>query len=230
MGEFQEFVAGRAAFPWPVRFIGGNHEPYGYLDDLAPLTEIVRNCAYLGRAGRGRWAGCTFAWLGGVHVADRFDTPRPPITAFGTVSNKEFVRFTQDDVLAVESGGPADVLILHDWPSGIVAPEDEAEFESQRRSLRYDDVGNEWARFLVEALTPRLVLCGHLHKAYRRHIEVAPGHGTDVCCLGKVDSGPGAVALFRVGSDGSVRELGGVTPPGAGRRPNVSVRRRALCE
>ena len=32
LGDFPDFVAGRERYPWPVVFIGGNHEPYGFLD------------------------------------------------------------------------------------------------------------------------------------------------------------------------------------------------------
>src|SRR5436309_1716544 len=40
-GDFPDFFAGRAAFPWPVYFIGGNHEPYGLLDLTPEGGEVI---------------------------------------------------------------------------------------------------------------------------------------------------------------------------------------------
>lgn len=57
LGDFPDYAAGRRRFPWPLYFVGGNDEPYGLLDRLAPGDAIVGNCTYLGRVGVHRIAG-----------------------------------------------------------------------------------------------------------------------------------------------------------------------------
>jgi lariat debranching enzyme len=102
-------------------------------------------------------------------------------------------------LLTVE--GP-DILLLHEWPAGIIASEDEQEFEQQRRSLRYDRVGNDPARMLVDLLQPRLVLCGHMHRGYRRTIG-----DTRFACLAHVMHGDDAFAVFERTATGEIIEL-----------------------
>jgi hypothetical protein len=51
LGDFREVFDGRTAFPWPVIFIGGNHEPYGALDEHPEGYELCPNIIYLGRSG-----------------------------------------------------------------------------------------------------------------------------------------------------------------------------------
>ncbi|MFY0562949.1 hypothetical protein ACN28E_03810 [Archangium lansingense] len=100
------------------------------------------------------------------------------------------------------------MLLLHDWPSGIIDPADAGDFEHQRRSPSHEAVGNAYARLLVDALRPRLVLCGHLHKPYRGYVRHPTGELTTVCCLDEVAQGPDSVALFQVTQAG-IRELTG---------------------
>lgn len=100
-----------------------------------------------------------------------------------------------------------DVLLLHDWPSGVIAPEDTARFEGQRRSPSPETVGNEYARLLVDALQPRLVLCGHLHQHDAGTLQHANGKQTQVRCLASVEQGADAFAWFEL-RGGSLVTLG----------------------
>ena len=128
------------------------------------------------------------------------------LARLGTVSPKSFAFFTEQDVERALAMERADVLVVHEWPSGVVDPSHEADFEQQRRSMRYDTVGNPYARLLVEALRPQLVLCGHMHKSYRGSIRHPSGQVSTVCCLDHVAHGQPSFAIFRV-SEGEIREV-----------------------
>jgi lariat debranching enzyme len=206
LGDFPDYVAGRAAFPWPVYFIGGNHEPYGFLDAEPDGFELVANCRYLGRVGVVEPHGLRVAGLSGIYRDEAFGVIRPPVASLGAVSNKAFAYFNERDVERALDLERADVLLLHDWPADVVDPADAAAFEQQRRSMRYDAVGNEYARLLVDGLRPRLVACGHLHKAYRAVVRHATGEVTRVCCLANVAQGGASVAVFRA-ADGAIEEI-----------------------
>jgi lariat debranching enzyme len=196
LGDFAAYDKVRRGFPWQVYFIGGNHEPYGYLDTHPEGFELVRNCHYLGRVGVVDLHGLRVVGMSGIYGEERFRAQRPPLSALGSVSNKDFTYFNERDVEQALELGHADVLLLHDWPSGIIDPKDAADFEGQRRSPSHDTVGNEYARLLVDALQPRLVLCGHLHKAYRTSIQHPSGKTTEVRCLASVGQGDGAYGVF----------------------------------
>lgn len=200
VGDFRDFALGKARFPWPLVFIGGNHEPYGYLDELGS-GEVAEGCRYLGRAGWTDQGGLTIAGLSGIFLPSRLSRPRPePAEAFR--NPKPHVAFNSADIAALRSLRRCDILLTHDWPSGIVRDGDQDSFERGRRKLRGLEVGNLPTRKLIERLRPRLALCGHMHRAYRATIpQPTETYDTRVCCLADVASGPDSLAVFDVGEE-----------------------------
>ena len=63
-----------------------------------------------------------------------------PVSLLGRVSPQDFISFTEQDVERALALERADVLLLHDWPSGIIDPADAedlvipAQTEARRRS------------------------------------------------------------------------------------------------
>lgn len=198
LGDFADYHSGRSAMPWPVYFIGGNHEPYGLLDQHPDGAEIAPNVRYLGRAGSVSIHGLTVAGLSGIYREDYFERHRPSVADIDSRSNKDYIYFTASEVDKVLECGSADILLLHEWPAGIVAPEDEEDFENQRRSMRYDQVGNDYARMVMDLLEPQLVLCGHMHKRYRRALESSPEHTINVACMAHVMQKQASIAVFEI--------------------------------
>jgi lariat debranching enzyme len=207
LGDFPDFHAGRTAFPWPVYFIGGNHEPYGLLDRMLEGGEVAENCFYLGRAGMVEAEGLRVAGLTGIYSAEAFEAPRPGLDEMGHRSRKDWIYFTKEDVDRAAGFGSADVLLVHEWPERVVDPADAAAFHRQRRSPSYDLVGNEYARLLMELLEPRLVLCGHMHRRYRNRVRLESGALADVYGLANVDQGSDSAAVFHVTPEGSIVEV-----------------------
>lgn len=204
IGDFPDFYSGQFIFPWPVYFIGGNHEPYGLLDLTPEGAPIAPNCFYLGRASALELAGLKIVGLSGIFNEDKFSDQHPAVSELRTRKKKDYTYFNKDDVDRALDFGKADVLLVHDWPAGIIAEADRSLFEQQRRSLRYNSVGNEYARLLMELLAPRLLLCGHMHKRYRNRISLMSGAIVDVCCLASVRQGQDSVAFFRIGEDETI--------------------------
>lgn len=205
LGDFGAYYAGKNRFPWPIFFIGGNHEPHGFLENAPHGLELMPRCTYVGRVGLIEWNGLRIAGLSGIYKEEVFQDLRPPVSSLGSVSNKVFAYFNEKDVETALEFKTVDVLLLHEWPADIIDPAHEADFEGQRRSMRYDFVGNPYARMLVDALEPQIVLCGHMHKAYRAALRHASGQTSHVCCLASVAQGEESVALFGV-ENGCIRE------------------------
>lgn len=206
LGDFSSYARGASAFPWPIYFIGGNHEPYGFLDANPQGFELVHNCHYLGRVGLVEQYGLRIAGVSGIYREDVFKQPRPDAADIEKISNKQFAYFNEQDIDQALALDPVDILMLHDWPSNIIAPADAGQFEQQRRSVTYHEVGNGYARFLVDTLRPKLVLCGHMHKPYRTSIQHPTGEISQICCLASVEQGKESIAVF-ASSANAIREV-----------------------
>jgi Icc-related predicted phosphoesterase len=203
-GDFPEFHAGRAALRWPVYFIGGNHEPYGYLDTMPDGGEVAPNVHYMGRVGSVELEGCCVVGVSGIYSEEHFFSVRPSPAEIGAHSNKDYIYFNEEDIGRALDYSSADIVIVHEWPVGVIDPSHVEEFESQCRGLGHDRIGNEYARMLLDLLAPKLMLCGHMHKAYRNRVELPDGEFAQVCALANVESGEGAVAFFGIGEEGIV--------------------------
>jgi len=223
LGDFPRFASGAARFPWPVHFVGGNHEPYGYLELHPTGARIAENCHYLGRGGMTTLGGLRVAYLSGVYSEARYHSKRPGAEARQRVSNKAYAAFTEGDlerILACAEGQPAtgaraaqrtqrfaDILLLHEWPEGIVAEADRSRIEAQCRRLRYARLGNEPARLLLELLRPQMVLCAHMHLRYETTLVLPGGPHVRVCGLGRIDDGDDGLAMFRTTGDARIHQL-----------------------
>ena len=217
VGDFASFMNGNQSFPWPVYFIGGNHEPYGYLDEDPAGFELMPRCTYLGRAYAGTIGGLKVCGLTGIFSEKHFTEPRPPLSAIGSTSNKEYTYFRTWEVERLLGEDSADVLLLHEWPSGILEPEGWTVPGSRGPGSGGEAPGNKYARWLLDHLRPKLVLCGHLHHRYRRRLRWEDGSDTLFAGLAHIGAGMESVALFSYdGGEIKERLVGAVIPKAIG--------------
>lgn len=185
LGDFPGFYHGRARFPWPVLFIGGNHEPYGYLDQFPEGGELVENCTYLGRAGQVERCGLRISGISGVYNDTAFNNQVPR----DQQNWKQRTYLAGQDLDRLLELPRPDILLMHDWPYGLNCPDQNGRFAGRGCA----DV----VRPLVDTLEPPLVLCGHQHHGYTTTLQHKGGGSSTICCLSDIQEGPGSVALFR---------------------------------
>ncbi len=162
----------------------------------------------MGRVGTVVLAGLKVVGVSGIYQEEKFQISRPKVDKINSYSNKDYIAFTEAEIIQALGYKSTDILLLHDWPANIINPADAQQFEQQRRSRGYYDmVGNEYARMLVDELKPKLVVCGHLHKSYRNKISLTSGDFTDICCLANVQSGADAIAIFHLSKTGEISEV-----------------------
>jgi lariat debranching enzyme len=183
LGDFHAYFADQKVMPWPLYFIGGNHECYGWLDQYPKGFKLIDNLHYLGRAQKTVVQDLRISGLSGIFHEKYYDEHRPPLSALSDTSNKLYTYFNEQDVLALCKQGACDILLLHDWPAGLVS-------DQATRALGFrgagDNIGNIPARLIVDTLKPKLVLCGHMHASFRTVINHSNGASTQVACLASV--------------------------------------------
>jgi hypothetical protein len=143
VGEYPRVLSGAIVISSPVWFIGGEHEPWATLDARGP-GEMADNIHFLGRAGVEVMSGIKIGFLSGVHGE------ASGMGLANRSSRDEKACYVAAEVEALRRGakrlGGIDVLITHDWPTGVIEG-------------RGDDV----VEALVRKLKPTLHLCGPHH-------------------------------------------------------------------
>lgn len=198
LGEFPAYARGEKRFPWPLYFIGGNHEPYGHLQEGPDGLTLADNIHFLGFAGTRRLSSLEVAFLSGIYDESLYGGSRASATvvhADDLAGQRRLSCFTAQEVERLREIKRPHVLLVHEWPHGLVLPEDHERGEPRHRRLRWGETGVLRLRALVEQIAPALVLCGHVHRPYRRQIVGPRGESIAIHCLGRADDMNGC-ALF----------------------------------
>ncbi len=185
LGDFPIFASAQAQFPWPIYFIGGNHEPYGWLETLPDGGQISPNCHYIGRANVVEIGELKVAGLSGIFQPHLFNATRPDVSQFGNKSNKSWIGWNESDIEKLLNLGRADIFLLHEWP---------VEFGDNQRHFAAVAV-REWIELALESLRPQLIFFGHLHHRLRSAARVS-GVRIPVECLAQVSSGRDCFAVY----------------------------------
>jgi len=192
LGDFVDVISGRVVMPAPLYFIAGNHEPFAALDADGGLIEgrgqWGPNVTYLGRAGLTTIGGLRVGFLSGIwgestyqHTWDTRPKPR---------QGKAAGHYLPGELAAARQamGGGVDVLLTHDWPTGVTCD-----------SIP-DPRGDDNVRALIDDFQPILSIHGHMH-----HPASATFGNTAVECLAKVGYRHGnpmaAVGLWDIDTD-----------------------------
>lgn len=199
LGDFKDFYSGKSSFPWQIWFIGGNHEPYGFLDQFPNGATITENCNYIGRVGLAKVCNKRILGMSGIFRQQTIQS-RPSISRLNLFSNKDYIGFTEQEIFKALEFDPIDILLLHEWPSGIASGYSLAEFNEVNNS----EIGNEYFRYLIELLKPKTVFCGHMHVRYETQINFDAGSYSDVYCLANISKGTESFAVFEIEKFGKV--------------------------
>jgi hypothetical protein len=153
-------------------FIDGNHEDFNQLGAFRrdsdgrghvakdPLERVTR-IWHLPRGYRWQWHGRTWLACGGAVSVDK------------AIRTKGKTWWPQEEITdaqeaSIIAGGPADVLITHDCPSGVVHSFPPPPDWWAPRDLARSDAHRERLQRIVDATRPAHIAHGHLHMAYQR--------------------------------------------------------------
>jgi len=211
-GDFARVLAGDIRYPAPVLFIGGNHEPYAFLESLSDGAAVADGIRFLGRAGEASIEGLRVAYLGGIFSPTYFDDPdaRRRIEWPEPIEKRRKIPtyFTREEIEKLDRVAAADILIAHEWPAQMIRLAEYGDPPSPRQretARRFVAAGSRHVRDAIERIEPAYIFCGHMHASLFGARRGSEGRITRIACLDQV-AGPGAcVAIVRIEPDGSAR-------------------------
>ena len=205
--EFASFADGTRDAKRTIDFIAGNNEDFATLDAYRDGHVFAGGVRYLGRAGLKSFGGMRVAWLSGIFAPRFVDTAiEPPDTAD---HRKQAGYFRRAELDALAAARDVDIMLVHEWPRGLVARARAEKHGIHRalRAYRFPWIGNAHTRGLVEQIAPQWLFCGHSHIALATTIEHGDGRETRVACLDQAARADGAIFWFEW-FDGAVRRAG----------------------
>ena len=189
MGDFHKYYEGLYPVPFLTIFIGGNHEASNILHDNFYGGYIMEKVYYLGRAGLIKYKGIRIGGLSGIY--NKFDYLKGHYEddiAGKDIKSIFHVREYEIAKLSNLTGG-IDIMMSHDWPTGIV---DKKDFKSMTKNrvdlledLKKNELGSPYSEFLLKMLEPKYWICGHMHYYYKNTIEHPDKKTTNVFALDK---------------------------------------------
>jgi predicted phosphodiesterase len=160
----------------PLLFVDGNHENFDRLHrypiSVSGLRQVTGGVYHLPRGFRWQWAGVRFLALGGAHSVDR------PYRVPG-VSWWKDETLTDEQVAEAIAGGPADILVSHDCPTGVDIPGLRPDLFPPLEILRAEE-HRAVLRRVVDAVRPQWIWHGHYHQNYGRFVDFGYGPMTVV--------------------------------------------------
>lgn len=161
-------------------FVDGNHENFTRLYSQPKMANgrrrISEHVYHLPRGHRWEWNGVKFLAVGGAYSVDR------RWRQHGVSWWSEEVVTDQEVELACK-GGPVDVLISHDVPSGFEIPGLSSGVWPPLEILRAEEHRTQ-LRKIVDSVKPREVWHGHYHVRYDKEVDFGYGkvevHGLDM--------------------------------------------------
>jgi hypothetical protein len=175
-----------------VLFLDGNHEDFTKLrlpDGPWPSdpgrVRIRDRITWMPRGHRWQWHGRTWLAVGGAVSPDRATRTEGRNWWPGE-------EITDEQEAAVIAAGPADVLVSHDCPAGVIHSFPDPPSWWEEKDLARSDEHRQRLQRIVDAVQPRYVIHGHLHRAYQREGNFGYGpvqvtglseNGTRLNCL-----------------------------------------------
>jgi len=169
----------------PVIFVDGNHENFDMLEamDVDPdtgLRLVAPGIFHAPRGFRWTWAGMNFLALGGATSLDR-----PSRTPWVSWWPQEEITGAQ--ARAAAAGGPADVMITHDVPSGFDVPGLGSDMNWSPVEIARANHHRALLRDVVEQVSPTHLFHGHFHLRHESDLTLSSGqvvHINGLACDG----------------------------------------------
>ncbi|KAG4098737.1 lariat debranching enzyme, C-terminal domain-containing protein [Neocallimastix lanati (nom. inval.)] len=168
IGDFHKYYSGEILAPYMTLFIGGNHESSNYLSELYYGGWVCKNIYYIGGSGVVNLNGLRIAGLSGIYKDNHFDMSQYEKMPYdnNTIRSVYHVRkFNWQKLMQIEE--PVDIMISHDWPTGIPFYGNYNDLLRGKNFFRQDmfsyNLGSTPNNDLLVHLKPSYWFSAHLH-------------------------------------------------------------------
>ena len=185
MGDFYKYYEGYLPTPYTTIFIGGNHEASNILNDHFYGGYICDKIYYLGRSGVVKYKGVRIAGVSGIFNVYDYKKGYYERNLLEKGNMKSVFHVREFDIVKLAHlTGSVDVMVSHDWPSGVVDVRDVDKVSGYNCDLKneliHNELGSYGNEYLLKHIKPKRWICGHMHYYYTNKVN-----GVDVCCLDK---------------------------------------------
>jgi len=176
LGDFHEYYSGARKAPMLTVFVGGNHEASSHLWELLYGGWVAPNIYYMGAASVLNFRGLRIGGLSGIYNGRDYARPHDERLPYFPGEIKSIYHVRQYDVFKLyQIKEPVDVMISHDWPSGVEHHGDLNGLLRQKSFFRSDiekgELGSPPARSLLNKLKPRYWFSAHLHVKFAALVD-----------------------------------------------------------
>jgi hypothetical protein len=168
--------------------------------------DLPGGCHYLGRAGVRTMSGLTVAYLSGIMAPKHFERPLEPPRTKDTHKQAGYYR-KPEVVKMVAEARDVDLLLVHEWPKGLIR----RSREQSLRAYRMPWIGSPVTREVLERVRPAWLWAGHSHVPYATTFRHPDGQVTRVACLDQAARPEGAVFWLELEGRQALRAGWGIT-------------------
>jgi len=168
LGDFHKYASGELTAPCLTLFIGGNHEASNVLKSLYYGGWVAPNIYFLGFAGVVSICGVRIAGCSGIFNGRDYNMGHFEEAPYDGSTRRSIYHTRELEVYRLKRlAQPVDIMLSHDWPTGIWRHGDAGTLLRYKPFLREDmDSGRLGSRAYQELMTvmkPKLWFAAHLH-------------------------------------------------------------------
>ncbi|XP_003741328.1 lariat debranching enzyme [Galendromus occidentalis] len=189
MCDFHKYYSGHLVAPVLTLVIGGNHEASSYFDELRYGGWLAPNIYYLGTAGCYRIGDLRVAGISGIYKSIDYMKGRYETVPYDTAALHSVYHIRALDVLRLCGLRKVDVMMSHDWPTGITAYGNEQWLRRKKPFFNEDldsgRLGSPPTRKILDTVKPRYFFSAHLHVRFTALVPHTDGSSTRFLALDK---------------------------------------------
>ncbi|KAJ7523148.1 hypothetical protein O6H91_18G039300 [Diphasiastrum complanatum] len=176
MNTFWKYYCGEEKAPYPVLFVGGNHEASNYLWELYYGGWVAPNIRFLGFAGVIHFGGLRIGGLSGIYNIRDYRTGHYERAPYNNNDIRSVYHVREYDVeKLMQVDEPLDIFISHDWPRGIAKCGNVQDLLKHKpffqEEVERDTLGSKPAELLLQKLKPSYWFAAHLHTKFAAVVE-----------------------------------------------------------
>jgi len=190
MGTFYKYYNGEKLAPVLTIFIGGNHESSLFCQELPEGGWVAPNIYYMGYSTIINFCGIRIAGISGIYNSRHYRNghfEKPPYTK-DTLRSVYHMREVEVFKL-LNVAEPIDIMLSHDWPTGIYNHGDINSLLSKkpffRKEVELGILGNPATEKLLHKLQPDYWFSSHLHVKFSALVKHDSGKITKFLSLDK---------------------------------------------